>query len=154
MGTILLLAGAGFVLLLTEMFLPGGLLGLLGILALCAAAVVGYAQFGPVVGSGLFAGIAVVTLVGFCIWMAVFPRTAVGKRLTLSRAPASSAVVPETAGLVGTEGIALTSLRPAGKALLAARRVDVVAEADFIEIHSPIVVVAREGFRVVVRKKA
>ncbi len=153
MGTILWLTGGGFVLLLTEMFLPGGVLGVLGTLALLAAVVVGYVQFGALSGTALLAGISIATLAGFCGWMAIFPATAVGRRLTLGRSLVPGDTLPGSAALVGIEGVALTPLRPSGKALLADRRVDVVAEGDFIEIHAPVIVVAREGARVVVRGK-
>lgn len=153
MATILLLAAAGFVLLLTEMFLPGGVLGALGALALLAAVIIGYLQFGAFTGTALLASIAVITLVGFCVWMAIFPRTAVGRRLTLGRTLTSGDTMPGSANLVGMEGLSLTPLHPAGKALLADRRIDVVADADFIETNQPVVVVAGEGSRVVVRKK-
>ncbi|MDD5199446.1 MAG: NfeD family protein [Terrimicrobiaceae bacterium] len=154
MDAILLLAGVGFVLLLTEMFLPGGVLGLLGALALVGAIGLGYARFGALTGTVLLCALGTVTLAGFCAWMAILPRTSVGRRLTLGRTLDAGDTLPASTPLVGIEGIALTPLRPAGKALIAERRVDVVAEGGFIEIHSPIVVIASEGVRVVVRKKA
>ncbi len=154
MDTILLLAGVGFVLLLTEMFLPGGVLGVLGGLALMAAAVLGYIHFGALGGTMVLCALGGITLVGFCVWMQIFPRTAVGRRLTLASSLSTGDTLPTTAGLIGQEGIALTDLRPAGKALLAGRRVDVVAESAFIEVETPVVVIVSEGARVVVRKKA
>lgn len=153
MGVILLLAGAGFLLLLTEMFLPGGVLGLLGALALLAAVVLGYAQFGALTGTALLAVLAFVTLVGFGVWMKVFPRTAVGRRLTLERVAATPGLTPAD-GMRGLEGVALTPLRPAGKALVGEKRVDVVTDGTFVERNAPIVVVATEGTRIVVREKA
>jgi membrane-bound serine protease (ClpP class) len=153
-GTILLLAGAGFLLLLTEMLLPGGVLGALGGLLLVAAVIVGYGQWGALWGSGLLAAIAVSVLVGFCLWMAVFPRTAMGKKMTLRPNPSLGDTQGFSSPPVGSEGVALTILRPAGKALIMDRRVDVVAEGDFIESGEPVIVILGEGARVVVRKKA
>ncbi|HEY8901705.1 MAG TPA: NfeD family protein [Chthoniobacterales bacterium] len=153
MGIILLLAGVGFTLMLTEMFLPGGVLGILGGLALIGAAVVGYVNFGMAGGTLILVALGMLTLAGFCTWMKVFPRTAVGRRLTLASSLSSGDTMPESDGLAGLEGVAATTLRPAGKALIAGRRIDVVAEADFIEAGTPIVVIAVEGARVVVRKK-
>lgn len=153
MGVVLLLAGAGFVLLLTEMFLPGGVLGLLGALALVAAAVVGYAQFGATAGTAILAALAVLSLVGFCLWMKVFPRTAVGRRLTLERTAAPKTET-STSELVGQSGTALTPLRPAGKALIGDRRIDVVTDGGFVDRDAPVTVVATEGNRVVVRGAA
>jgi membrane-bound ClpP family serine protease len=154
MTTILLLAGVGFGLLLTEMILPGGVLGVLGGLALLTAAGLGYVEFGPMGGTLLLCGLGAVTLVGFCIWMAVFPRTAVGRRLTLGRTLPTGDTLPASSPLVGREGVALTPLRPAGTARIDDRRVDVVAENEWIEAGADVVVIAAEGARVVVRRKA
>jgi membrane-bound serine protease (ClpP class) len=55
--------------------------------------------------------------------------------------------------LLGIEGVALTTLRPAGTADFSGRRVDVVADSEYIENGKPIVVTEVEGMRVVVREK-
>ena len=57
-------------------------------------------------------------------------------------------------GLVGDSGTAATTLRPAGKAQVGDRYVDVVSDGPFIEQGTPIEVVQVEGNRVVVRAKA
>jgi len=53
--------------------------------------------------------------------------------------------------LLGSEGRALTDLRPAGTGLFGDERIDVVSEQDWIEQGSPIRIVASEGYRHVVR---
>lgn len=153
MTAVLLLAAAGFVLLLTEMLLPGGVLGALGGLALLGAIILGYVEFGPMVGTVIFGAISVVVLVGFCVWMAAFPRTAVGRRLTLGNTPPTGSKLPDMGALVGAEGIAITPLRPAGTVRIGDRRVDVVTEGPFVASGESIVVLIAEGARVVVRKK-
>ena len=50
----------------------------------------------------------------------------------------------------GLAGVALTDLRPSGKALFGERLVDVVSLGDFIEAKTPIRVIEVEGARVVV----
>jgi membrane-bound serine protease (ClpP class) len=54
--------------------------------------------------------------------------------------------------LLGHSGTALTVLRPAGTAKIEGRRVDVIAEGNFIEAGAPITVVRVEGNRVTVRR--
>jgi membrane-bound serine protease (ClpP class) len=61
--------------------------------------------------------------------------------------------LPDSTGLVGAEGVAITPLRPAGTARIGDRRVDVVAEGALIASGEPVVVTLAEGARVVVRKK-
>ncbi len=55
--------------------------------------------------------------------------------------------------LLGVEGIALTTLRPAGTAEFNGKRIDVVTDSEYIEHGKPIIVTAVEGMRVVVREK-
>jgi membrane-bound serine protease (ClpP class) len=55
--------------------------------------------------------------------------------------------------LLGAEGVAVTTLRPAGTAEINGKRVDVVTDSEFIEHGKPVIVVAVEGMRIVVREK-
>ena len=55
--------------------------------------------------------------------------------------------------LLGAEGIALTTLRPAGTAEINGKRVDVVTDSEYIEHGKQIIVTAVEGMRVVVKEK-
>ena len=54
--------------------------------------------------------------------------------------------------LMGLEGVALTSLRPAGTVLIQERRVDVVSVGEFIEKGAQVKVVDTSGSRVMVSR--
>jgi membrane-bound serine protease (ClpP class) len=90
------------------------------------------------------------------------PRSRLGKALVLERAITETAGAAEAqAGavqaqqlLVGATGQAETSLRPAGKASVGGRRLDVVTDGDFVEAGTPIVVVSVADGRIVVRSKS
>ena len=142
----------GLMLLATEVFVPGGVLGAFGGLALLVAIGAGFFAFGP--RGGLMAGVLLVVFGGlvFGLWIRVFPRTPMGKALTLRKdghdfkdAAAAPSVV------AGLTGIAHTDLRPAGLALLNGQRTDVVSEAGYISAGTSITVVRVEGHRIVVR---
>ena len=60
--------------------------------------------------------------------------------------------VPDTATPIGLQGVAVTMLRPAGKARLNDRVFDVVSDGPFIPADATIEVVAVTGNRVVVRQ--
>jgi len=62
-----------------------------------------------------------------------------------------AAPMDERYSLVGSRGIALTPLRPAGVADIKGRRIDVVTEGDWIERGAEVVVVLDTGYRRVVR---
>jgi membrane-bound serine protease (ClpP class) len=54
----------------------------------------------------------------------------------------------------GTEGKALTTLRPSGKARFGEHVVDVVTEGDYIPVDTAVAVVSADGMRVVVKATA
>ena len=104
---------------------------------------------GAQTGSWILLATIVAVVVGFGIWVKLFPTSRFGRMF------ASTQVVGE----IGTEqpellhqsGTAATQLRPSGAALINGRRVDVVSEGVLIEKGTPIRVVGVEGMRVIVR---
>jgi len=94
-------------------------------------------------------------LVAIAVLARTLPRTPLYRRLVLAPAPLArgASVDPEaTPELLGSVGISLTKLRPAGKARFGDRRVDVVAEGEFLEAGVPVRVVDVLGNRIVVCK--
>ncbi|MEI6071250.1 MAG: NfeD family protein [Verrucomicrobiae bacterium] len=148
---IIVLGIVGFLLLAAEVFVPGMVLGVLGGLCLAACVALCYVGYGSLLGTLSFAALAVLLIAGFFLWLNIFPGTPIGKKLLLKSAlrPDNSAVAARINP--GATGEALTPLRPAGTALIAGRRVDVVAESGLIEPGEKIEVVLQDGLRVVVR---
>ncbi len=142
---------AGIVMLGAEIYVPGGILGVLGFLCLAGAVAIGF-TLGPVVGWLSAAAVVLGTALGVWVWIRWFPKTRAGRQIMLQadgrdfKAPSE-----EWRALVGMTGEAVTDLRPAGIARIAGRRVDVTADGTWIEAGRPIRVVAVEGVRVVVR---
>ncbi|MEX1045755.1 MAG: NfeD family protein [Chthoniobacterales bacterium] len=143
----------GFLLIAAEVFLPGLILGTIGFLCLVASVVVVYVQYGT--AAGLIATFVVggLSLVGFVVWLFVFPHTFIGRRLMLRTRQPADHTAAEHRTLVGESGEALTPLRPSGTARIGGKRVDVTAVGDFLESGAAIVVIAADGMRVVVRRK-
>ena len=54
---------------------------------------------------------------------------------------------PNRAELIGSEGKALTDLRPSGAATINNERLDVVTEGEFIKAGTTITVLRSEGYR-------
>jgi membrane-bound ClpP family serine protease len=151
---IVVLIIVGFLMLAAEVFVPGMVLGLLGGLCLSGAVIVAFVYYDAITGSLVFAGVCVLTIVGSIAWLAAFPHTAIGRRIMLQKThPSGVGERASPSELLGAQGRSLTPLRPAGSASIGGRKVDVVAESDFIARDEPIVVVRQEGLRVVVRKK-
>ncbi len=143
----------GLLLFGLELFVPGGILGVIGGVLLLVAVILGFKSevFGP--QGGMVS--AVVILAGLCAYIVLilklFPHTPIGRRLTLSNDMKDSKAADHEDLLMDQVGEAHTDLRPAGIALIDSRRVDVVAEGDWIASGSPVRVVQVEGNRVVVR---
>jgi membrane-bound serine protease (ClpP class) len=135
-----------------EIFLPGGIVGMIGAIALMAAVIVGFSAFGA--QGGLISAALIALVAGLCviIWMRFFPHTRLGRRLTLSKDARLFKSAREPEELVGKTGSTLTALRPSGIARIEGRRTDVVAEGSWIDPDKPIRVIQVEGFKVLVRE--
>jgi membrane-bound serine protease (ClpP class) len=73
-------------------------------------------------------------------------------RKTLSSKDGANVQPQELTGLIGTNGSAITNLRPSGTALFNGQRYDVVSTGEYIEKGSAIVVTVVDGNRIVVKK--
>lgn len=152
----------GVILLILEIFvIPGfGILGVLGILFMIAGLFFGLvSDFGMTDYSILsvaitqLASVFAVTAIFIFIISKYLPKSAIWNRLILQANIASKsgyAARESFEHLVGSEGIALTTLRPAGAAMIDGKRIDVVTEGDYIDHDSKIIVKAVEGSKVVV----
>lgn len=150
---IIVLFVVGFLLIAAEVFVPGMILGIVGFLCLAGSVALVYATHGA--SAGLVAAFVVggLTLCGFLLWLFLFPRTFLGRRLMLRVTQPPDPSVETNQSLLGATGVALTPLRPAGTARIGGRRVDVTAMSEFLDEGAEIVVVAADGMRVVVRRK-
>lgn len=153
----IILVIAGLFLVGAEIFVPGGILGVMGAVALVLAIIVGFPalspQFGPM--GGLISAVCIVILVGVVIflWIKIFPRTSLGKKMTVSTdLHDSKATEDGLEALQGKTGEATSDLRPSGFAIIDGRRTDVVTEGEMISKGSKVKVIEIEGNRVVVAR--
>jgi len=83
-------------------------------------------------------------------------RSPVWNRLVLQRFGTGEEVEKENSAsesVLGQEGVTLTALRPSGTVLLNnGEQLSVVSDGAFIEINQQVVVINREGNRILVRK--
>lgn len=144
---------AGFLLLAAEVFVPGLILGLIGLICLGGSVTLVFLQHGSTAGVIAFFLVSALTLGGFLLWLAIFPRTFIGRRIILQSSQPVDPGAETNRSLIGEEGAALTDLRPAGTARIAGKRVDVTTVGEFLAQGSSVVVVGADGLRVVVRSK-
>jgi membrane-bound serine protease (ClpP class) len=84
------------------------------------------------------------------------PRSRFVNRLALAAATTAAdgyTAAPDTSGLVGLTGTALTPLHPSGAARINGQRRDVVTAGEFIDAGEPVAIVEAHGNRLVVARK-
>ena len=143
---------SGFVLIGMEIFLPGGILGIIGALIWLAAATVGYLQFDTPWNTFSALSLLFLLIITFILWMRFFPKSKIGKSLTLNENLNDSLSHMNSTIEIGTTGKSISNLRPSGIALINGRRTDVLAEANWIEADKPIYVVSNQNATVKVRE--
>jgi membrane-bound serine protease (ClpP class) len=141
------LLALGYILLFLEIFVPGGVLGVLGGLAMVYAC---YLAFGlsPAWGTAAVGLSVIVALLA----VRLLARSRIGRKLVLEdRGVGAWKAAEEGLGtLVGREGRTLSTLRPAGLAEFDGRRLNVVADSEFLASGVVVRVCEVEGNRVVV----
>lgn len=159
MGTVILIIALivmAMVLILLEILTPSfGLLGIMGAIALLGAVLAGFSLHASV-GWVLLVGFVVVTPVYIVVLVKWLPSSSLGRTVFLGKAPDGSGEgTPKAAGfeaLVGSEGVAATDLRPAGKIQIDGQRIEARAESTMIDRDTPVRVIGATGTEVIVRE--
>ena len=148
---LLILIATGIILLIAEIYLPGAIAGIFGGIFLLSAVVYGFSSFGPENGTFIAVGIAVLTCIIAILWLKYFPRTSMGRKITLEEDMSdATAANPDLLQLIGKEGEASSELRPAGFATFDTKRVDVVTQGEMIAKGERVRVVDVKGNRIIV----
>ncbi|NOU36855.1 MAG: NfeD family protein [Kiritimatiellaceae bacterium] len=152
MSWYLTLLVCGLFLVGVEIFIPGGVVGIAGAAALVGAAAMGFMIFPLWLGWLSLFFILVLTAVAAFVWMKYFPKSRMGKALSLTQ-HISKRDQDDSAWKPGMRGSALSTLRPAGKATIEGKLADVIADnGTWIEQNSAIEVTKVAGNRIYVRK--
>lgn len=152
MELFIVLVAGGILLMGIELFVPGGVVGTVGLVCLMAAVGIGFKAFGPEIGWAIAVGIGLLLAVATYLWLKVLPGTRLGRWMTVENDEASFKAGPDHLDtLVGLEGEATTDLRPVGFATLRGKRVDVISDGGMIPRGTMVKVVRVEGFKVLVR---
>ena len=154
LATIIILLVLGVIAIGLEFFLPGAVLGVVGVLSLTGAVVMSFTEYGPSTGL-IVTALAVFFVVGaLTLWLKYFDKVGPGKDFMLSTSVKHDAELDRYISFLDAEGVTKTALRPAGKAQFGDNRIDVVAESGMIDAGHSVRVVKVEGSRVVVRRSS
>ena len=109
---LIILLAAGSLLIGAEIFIPGAVAGTLGALALTGAVLV---AFGISTTCGFYVAIGVVVLSGVTValWIKLFPRSSIGKAMTLSEDGKSFKATDQHPSLLNKTGVAAPTM-PSG----------------------------------------
>jgi len=153
LGFPIILQVAGIFVLLAEIILPSG--GVLTILALGCFGYSLYSVFTNVsvsVGMMFVAADVIILPIVLIVGLKLLAYSPVALRKSLKKTDGVTSQSEKLGGYMGKTGTTVTNLRPAGTARIDGRRVDVVSRGEFIEKDKPVLVIAVEGNRVVVRE--
>lgn len=143
-----------FLLFVAEVFVPGGVLGAMGLISLLTGCGFAIAAFGPSTGVVVSLLLVLATLGGFMFWLMKMPDSRLGKRFSLESALSTAKSAEDRDELIGKTGEAETDLRPSGFARVEGQRLDVVAARGYIEQGTSIKITEVHGSRIVVRENA
>ncbi len=142
---------AGLMLIGAEIFVPGGVLGVIGALSLVIAGILGFTIFPPGIAAMIAAGMIGMVGIVMLLWIRIFPRTAMGRQMTDNLDLKDAKSADDTLViLVGKTGITRSPLRPSGFVEIDNRRIDVMTQGEMIDADRPVRVTSVEGNRVIV----
>lgn len=145
----------GVVLVLLEFFLPGGIAGGIGFIAIISSLFLAS-------GDAVHMGISLLIAISTAIIVSILMVKVLGKKMKLfgkiilkdsTSTELGYVSNKNRTDLVGMEGVTLTALRPAGTVQVNDERIDVVSEGSFIQKGVKVKIVKTEGSRIVVREQ-
>jgi len=144
----------GILLMVLEIFLPGGIAGTIGVLSIASGLVM--AAYDTQQGLASLGIAALVTAAVTYFLIRRFGMKGLLSRFVLrdeQKNEAGYVASKDQSDLLGKTGIALTPFRPAGTAKIEGKRVDAVTTGSYIPAGTRVVVVLVEGSRVVVQEE-
>ncbi|MRX71312.1 nodulation protein NfeD [Bacillus lacus] len=150
----LILFGIGILLIIGEFFIAGGILGAFGFAAVIASLFFAsgnilHMGISLLIAAAVAAAASILLVKVFGKRMKFFKRIVLRDRTDTKSGYISSKTRSE---LMGKSGVALTTLRPSGTALIDDERLDVVTEGGYILKGQELKIVKVEGSRIIVRE--
>jgi membrane-bound serine protease (ClpP class) len=153
MNAVVLLFLLGLLLLAFEVFTPGGVLGVMGGIAMAAGCVVAFYQFGTL--TGVIAMVCAVAALGAMLWveLVLLPKTRFGRKLFLNQAvDAKSQPAVAEENVIGKSAEAVTTLAPSGYVMLDGRRYEAWSQSGYLPKGAVVRVIGLDNFRLIVTK--
>lgn len=147
----LMVLGLGLIML--EIFIPGGIVGIFGGISMLAAVGFAYQDYGMEGGIITF-GIGLVGLVA-CLWFEfkVLPKTPAGRKLFLqNQVEGKSQPDVGVDEMIGKEGKAATALSPSGHIIVDGKKLEAISRSGFLDKGELVKIDSFDQFKVTVSK--
>lgn len=157
MAIILTLLIAGLLLISLEVFLPGGILGLIGAILMIGGCFKAYQDFGYVGAAYTTIAGGILLVILLFVEFKILAKTKFGERLFLNKSvsggtsPAEEKRFRERESLVGKTGVTATVLAPTGLVEIDGKSYEAQSESGLIRPGHEVRVVSQDSFRLVVR---
>jgi membrane-bound ClpP family serine protease len=152
---VVVLLGAGLILLAAEIVVPGAVLGIIGGLVMLVGVIV---AFQTLEEREAYIALLVSVLAGAIVLVLEFtilPRSRVVKSLSMTQTVVgrAQAIDPASAAVyVGREAVAQTMLAPSGYVLVEGRQLEAFSRDGVVEVGARLRVVGVDNFRLIVTK--
>ena len=152
MTLIILLFAVGILLLVVEVIVPGGILGVIGGLLMLGGSVLAFMNYGTGGGTLAVTLALALTLLALFIEIRILPKTRLGRRafLTSQVTGVSAAFGQDARALIGQPAEALTMLSPSGYVRVAGRRYEAFCQAGQVPVGAALEVIGADNFRLIV----
>ena len=152
MVTIIVLSIVGILAVIAELVLPGGILGIIGMLCLLGAVGMTFAEFGMTAGTIAVAALFAFGLATLNIWMKYFHKLPLTRSLILNDETGRDKKRDSLQNMMGQIGTTVTDITPSGHAIIDGKKIDVMTEGPSIPKGSQVEITATRGPSIIVRK--
>lgn len=154
MLTIISLFVLALVLFFLEIFIPGGILAIIGVILLIAACAIAYTDYGGATAMVIFCISGTLALIMFFVEIWLIQHKRFGKFIRLDNTISGSSLEPQAKAeeIVGKKGEALTKMAPTGMILIDGKKYEAFSQSGLLEEATPVEVVRVDNFRLIVKK--
>jgi len=151
-NAVIILFIIGILLVAVEILVPGGLLGVLGGVALLAGVVTAFTQFGATGGMIATVLALVIGAVTLYLEFVFLPRSKLARALSMSETVSgrSQPEIADRQAIIGREAVAVTTLAPSGYVEVEGRRYEASCQSGMANTGARLRVVDVDTFRLVV----
>ena len=150
--TVISLLIFAFILFFLELFAPGGILGLIGVISLVAASIMAYETMGILGSAGILLGGVLIGLALFFIEIKLLKNSPFRKDFQHDNCQIAQTNPVGRAELVGQKGIALTTMAPSGKVNVENEVFEAASNSGLIKKNATVEVVRSEHLKLIVKE--